>query len=151
MITCEKERNKGENESERLKGRRIEREGLYVTCGQAISRCQRVTGDVITVIAVQICLLPLECHSRRTRPASLTWSGGNGDKISLQTLHGHELKKSSAEKHTMTSKCHSEPFLFHPSLLKSIALSTALSSFDNLHFFQNCPECLFLYIVHLLW
>lgn len=79
MITCEKERNKGEKESERLKERWIEREGLYVKCGRAISRCQRVTGVVITVITVQICLLPLECHSRRIRPASLTWSGGDGD------------------------------------------------------------------------
>lgn len=80
MITCEKERNKGKNESERLKGRRIEREGLYVTCGQAISRCQGMTGGVITVITVQICLLPLECHSRRIRPASLTWSGGDRER-----------------------------------------------------------------------
>lgn len=74
-----KERNKGEIESERLKGRWIERD-LYVTCGQAISRCQREAGSVITVITVQICLLPLECHSRRIRPASLTWSGGDRDR-----------------------------------------------------------------------
>lgn len=77
MIICEKGRNKGENESERLKGRQIEGEGLYVACGQAISRCQCVTGGVITVITVQICLLPLECHSRRIRPASPTWPGGD--------------------------------------------------------------------------
>ena len=77
MITCEKERNKGENGSEGLKGRRIEREGLCVTCGQAICRCQCVTGGVITVITVQICLSPLECHSRRIQPASPTWSGGD--------------------------------------------------------------------------
>lgn len=85
MIKCEKERNKGENESKRLKGRRIERDGFSVTFGQVISRCQRVTGSVITVITVQICLLPLECHSRRIRPASLTWSGGDRDR------HQHKL------------------------------------------------------------
>lgn len=63
-----------------MEGRRIERGGLYVTCGQAISRCQRMMGGVITVITVQICLLPLECHSRRIRPASLTWSGGDRER-----------------------------------------------------------------------
>lgn len=53
----------------------MEREALNPTRGQAVSRCQAVTRGVITVITVHICLLPLECHSRRTRPASLTWSG----------------------------------------------------------------------------
>lgn len=54
-------------------------------CGPAVSRYQPVTGGVITVITVQICFLPLECHSRRIRPASPTWSGGDRD------MHQHKL------------------------------------------------------------
>ena len=67
-------------------------------CGQATSRCQRVTGGVITAITVQICLLPLECHSRRTRPASPTWSGGD---TSAQTLHEHEQSRKAEQYVTM--------------------------------------------------
>lgn len=62
------------------------KEKVSVTCGQDVSRCQSVMGGVTAVITVQICLLPLECHSRRTRPASLTWSGGDRGK------HQHKLK-----------------------------------------------------------
>ena len=58
-----------------------------MTCGQAISRCQRVTQGVITMITVQNCLLPLECRSRRIRPASLTWSGEDRQR------HQHKLYK----------------------------------------------------------
>lgn len=85
MIICVKGRNKGEDESKRLKARQMERGGLCATCGQAVSRCQCMTGGVRTVITLQICLIPLECHSRRIRPASLTWSGGDRER------HQHKL------------------------------------------------------------
>lgn len=74
-----------------------------MTCGQAISRCQRVTQSVKTMITVQNCLLPLECRSRRIRPASLTWSGEDRDRdISINFARICVVQNSCAEKHNKT-------------------------------------------------